>query len=110
MEIQNGIEVYDLNYERPPIPHGLSTDFQVLSPYGFKIIDFGGKPMWAVSTEEDYIQVEAQCLGIPTRNVSAKDRTCACINVAECIGQCSSGHSCKLFYDPAGHRYYCACV
>ena len=110
MEIQNGIEVYNLNYEQPPIPHGLSNDFQVLSPYGFKVIEFEGKPMWAVSTEEDYIADEAQRLGIPPSEVAAKDRPCACINVATCVGQCPSGLQCVVVnYNPVTRTYSCSC-
>ncbi|MFC2140935.1 hypothetical protein ACFLQP_01380 [Acidobacteriota bacterium] len=113
MKDMNGIQVFD-DGETPEIPEGLSTNFEVLSPFGFKIVEHEGKKMWKVGTEEDYREAEAKRLGKSPEEITI-DATASCHSSGpkSCGGNCYNwpkpGTRCTLCYNPTGQYYYCAC-
>jgi hypothetical protein len=111
----NGILIY--KKKKPPIPEGLSSDFTVHSPFGFKIMKIGGKDVWAVGTETDYRRSEAKRQKIKPEQVKIpKDihlmEGCHSNGIAGCSGTCMSTITplhCRQVNDPAHHYYYCIC-
>jgi len=102
MEKQNGVEIFK-NGEQPPIPEGLKTDFEVISRFGFKIVNFEGRLVWKAATEEDYRSSEAKRLNIAPTDVEPKDYDCNQIGPRQCSGTCQGTHPklwCSLVYNP----------
>lgn len=112
MKVQNGIHVYD-QYEKPPIPEGLRTDFEVYSPYDFKIIEIDGRKMWVVATKEEYRDNMAQLHGISPDDVDL-DRSCGGLNPQTCYytscGSDINPGTCQFTLNPAGNYYSCNCI
>lgn len=116
MKEQNGIQIYDQG-EKPSIPEGLETNFEVISLFGFKVVEVNGKKMWQTASEEDYRNCEAQRLGIAAADVRVDPRRCqggSCCQTGPmtCSGSCSGGWpvmECCLAVHPIHPMYYCTC-
>jgi hypothetical protein len=112
-ENQNGVLVFKKLL--PPYPKGLKTNFKVVSPFGFKIIELEGEEVWAAGTEEDYRKAEAKRLKIKPEEVKipkekATFRGCIQTGPTSCSGSCAYPGFCRRIYNPAGKYYYCGCV
>ena len=117
MEIVNGIHVYE-NGETPDLPKGLSSDFNVISPFGFKIIEIDGEKVWAAGTEAEYRESVGKRMGIAPEDVDLggrgkDDPKTYCHNTGpySCSGSCNeAGNFCKLNYNPSNGLNYCECL
>jgi len=105
----NGVRVYKKG-KKPPTPKGLKADFEVISPFGFKVIERDGKPMWAVGSEQDYRASEAKRLGINAADVNVRPGSCYNTGPMTCSFGCSGTYFCKPVLNPKDQHYYCKCV
>jgi len=109
MKDMNGVQVFD-DGETPESPVDSGADFEVLSTFGFKVVEHKGKKMWKVGTEKDYREAEAKRLGISPEKVSI-DTVCHQTAPMSCSGECSVvPRSCTLCFNPTSGYYYCTCV
>lgn len=116
---QNGIHIYK-DPKKAPIPMDApSADFQVISLYGYKLVEVTDKKTdkkkkyWMAGTETDYRAAEAKRLKIKPEDVKPRKEqeildSCHQTGPQSCSGFCTSGF-CSLAYNPSGHFYYCGC-
>ena len=112
MREQNGVRIFEAG-EKAPAPKGLRTDFEVSSPFGFKIIEIDGRLMWAAASEGDYRKTIAQLHGISPDQVTVETRADPCRNASPttCTGICwAQGVFCTLIYQPFTQHYVCVCT
>lgn len=112
---KNGVTIYPHGYSLP-LPAELRDLPQIASRFGFKIITLtppGGKAVrvWAVGTEDDYREAEAQRLGVKRPDVvidQPEDYWGGCYMLnGVCTGVCRGGPFCyNAGYDS---YYYCVC-
>jgi hypothetical protein len=111
----NGVTLYPSGH-LPSLPADMPELPQSLSQFGFKIITFappGGKEMrvWAVGTEADLREAEAQRLGTKTDEVVIEctaDFSGGCFMLnGVCGGICHGGPFCNNA--SYGNYYYCVC-
>ena len=109
MRLENGIHVYGPD-EEVPVPDGLDPDVEVVSEYGFKVVEIAGRKMWKAGTEEDYRATESIRLNIQRHEVDrSRSRDCWSPSPTQCYGHCLGGF-CQWVYDPATQLRYCQCV
>ncbi len=108
----NGIRILEEGDDHTAyLPEGLILPiFKGLhAPYGFKTMTHEGKLTWTPATEEDYLQAEAQKLGV---DVSSVPRNGGCSSYP-CGGRCGvyDAQFCSphLQFTPTGSHWYCSC-
>lgn len=83
------------------------------APYGFKVIELGGKKRWMPGTFEDYQEAEASRLNVDPATIKPKDtRGCGNSSPTTCAGNCGPGPTGTCggnSYVPGGY-VYCHCV
>ncbi len=109
MKEENGIQIFEKGDKLPDLPKGLRTDFEIVSIFGFKIVEIEDKIMWQACTEEDYREAESKRLNIPPEKVElSRVRGCRQIAPRKCQGDCWNGF-CVLAYNPFAQVYFCTC-
>ena len=105
---ENGLQIFEPG-ESPPPTRGLNDDIEVVSKFGFKVVEFDGKQMWQAAAEEDFRNSEAKRLDIKPEQVETR-AICYQTGPKRCAGRCINIHlSCVLVYNPMGAYYYCVC-
>jgi hypothetical protein len=109
MKEKNIIRIIEDGGYVPELPDGLEHITNVISPFGFKIVNIDNKYFWEVLSEDEYRDSEARRLGILKSDVDIH-LTCQSHGSSSCSGTCNVGEGrCKRFHDPYLDRYYCAC-
>jgi hypothetical protein len=114
MKEVNGLHVY-FKGEQPPTPEGAPALPQVVSLFGFKLVELDGESIWMAASRQDYIDSESRRLGgkrdeaenMATHKESAVD-SCRSLGFG-CIGKCTRW-SCTYVYSPFTRHTYCTCV
>jgi hypothetical protein len=118
--VKNGIRIYKAG-KAPKLPIEWPKNFEVISPFGFKIVTLKPKrgkekQSWAVATEKDYRKVMAKLHGIAPKDVKVKNPdaanriyTCHNVSPTACQGLCDGGGVCELVYCPVERVYICTC-
>jgi hypothetical protein len=106
----NVIQIFDKDEELPAPPEGLTFGDSVgESPYGFKVVQEGGKAKWVMATREDVISAEARRNGVKDSEVKLSEG-CRSTGPGKCaIAHCYGTVWCARAYDPVHRVYYCCC-
>ena len=115
MREENGIQMFEEG-ELPAFPEGLDTDFNVLSRFGFKVVEDDGQSIWEAATEADFRRVVGQLLGILPSEVEIEEdkgngtRSCRSKGVGCNNGDCSGTAKCGgPKWDAVGQVIFCYC-
>ena len=113
MREHNGVQIFEPG-ESVPLPKGLNVDFEVYSPFGFKIVEINGRPTWAVASEEDYRKVVAQLQGIKPDDVKTELPNCHNVSPTMCnpTPTCTFNTQCRLVVSPGSNPpiFVCVCM